>query len=601
MRHTSNAGRCQGRQNAGKQGRQCHTRDVASTARGDLGEDTNLRAERPDVAETLGHGHVGLGAAGERLEGDILVGDDLHADELGDDEQVLVGDPETPGHRVEDVAQDELEGQGRVVDAEIPADPSQDAVDEGDEGDDAEEGGQDHAGHLEAEPGAVGKGVDGVGRLVVFVVVGHRDAALGQALLGLRVPQLRDGDAGGNGHDARRDEHLGVEAEADVAHEHRPGDGGEAAGHDLVDLGQREVGHEGLDQHGRLALADEGGGGGHDGLGARDAEGPEEEDGELLDEPLQEAAVVEQLDEGDEEDDGRDDGDEEPGAGGHLVVRQEREALPGEAQQGAGHLGDEGEDVVADARLEDEDGDDELGQHAADDGVPGDLAPVARRGGQQGDHEEQAEQGDGAAGPRVLARVVGDHGADEEDADGQQGGQRLVQPRGRQVVDPGHGVAPDEAQRHHDGRGRQPEGDDPDGDGEVDQERLQPAEPVALEDEADDPPAVLCGDESTDAPKRRGGRRYLYEKDNLVHLARLPLELRIESVWFVPTSKSLASAATVASAASAASLAGELLPIIISSALDRGAWPTSSSPAPMPLSGRGLPPRFSEVKSVPGG
>jgi hypothetical protein len=59
-------------------------------------------------------------------------------------------------------------------------------------------------------------------------------------------------------------------------------------------------------------LADERGGSGDDGFGAGDAHGPEEEKGEFADGPLEPAPVVQELDEGDEEDDGWDDVDDEP-------------------------------------------------------------------------------------------------------------------------------------------------------------------------------------------------------------------------------------------------------------------------------------------------
>ncbi|KFZ05626.1 hypothetical protein V502_09953 [Pseudogymnoascus sp. VKM F-4520 (FW-2644)] len=69
---------------------------------------------------------------------------------------------------------------------------------------------------------------------------------------------------------------------------------------------------ERADEHGGLALPDEGGGGGDDGFGAGDVHGVEEEVGEFGDEELEGAEVVEELDEGDEEDDGGDDVEEEP-------------------------------------------------------------------------------------------------------------------------------------------------------------------------------------------------------------------------------------------------------------------------------------------------
>lgn len=332
--------------------------------------------------------------------------------------------------------------------------------------------------------------MQGVGGLVLLVL-GDDDAARRQRLLGLGVAHLGHREGGRDGHDAGRHEGLGVEPQADVGDQHGAGDGGEAAGHDLVDLGEGQVRHERADQHGALALADEGGGGGDDGLGARDAQGPEEEGGELADEPLDQADVVQQLDEGDEEDDGRHDARQEPRQRRDGVVGQELDAVGREAQQRAGHLGDEGEDVVAGLAAQHEDGDDELGQHASDDGVPGDLAPVARGGGEHGDHDQQAEQRDGPVGARVLARLGGDHGADEEDGDGDGGGEGLVQLGRNGLVSSVERVAVDGLGRVHNDRDGDPERDDADGDGDVQQRRLEPPEVpvVAVPDEAMNPPA----------------------------------------------------------------------------------------------------------------
>ena len=105
---------------------------------------------------------------------------------------------------------------------------------------------------------------------------------------------------------------MGVEAKGDVGDEDGAGDGGEAATHDLVDFGLRHVRDKRADEHGGFSLADEGRGGCDDGFSARDSEGPEEGVGEFADEPLDEAEVVEKLDEGDEEDDRWDHTGEEP-------------------------------------------------------------------------------------------------------------------------------------------------------------------------------------------------------------------------------------------------------------------------------------------------
>ena len=76
--------------------------------------------------------------------------------------------------------------------------------------------------------------------------------------------------------------------------------------HGEVELGLGHVVDVGLDETRGLALADEGRGGGDDGLCARDVHDLEEEPGEAADEPLHDAEVVHHLHEGDEEDDGRE-------------------------------------------------------------------------------------------------------------------------------------------------------------------------------------------------------------------------------------------------------------------------------------------------------
>ena len=76
-------------------------------------------------------------------------------------------------------------------------------------------------------------------------------------------------------------------------------------------LGHGKVGDERLDQHGGFTLTDERRRRSDDCLGTRYSHGPEEEDGEFANEPLEDAPVVQELDEGDEEDDGRDNTEHE--------------------------------------------------------------------------------------------------------------------------------------------------------------------------------------------------------------------------------------------------------------------------------------------------
>lgn len=79
-----------------------------------------------------------------------------------------------------------------------------------------------------------------------------------------------------------------------------------------MDFGQRQMGHEWSHQHGRFALSDKWRRGGHDSFRSRDTETPEEEDGKFANEPLKDPVVVQNLDQRNKEDDGRNHAGQEP-------------------------------------------------------------------------------------------------------------------------------------------------------------------------------------------------------------------------------------------------------------------------------------------------
>jgi hypothetical protein len=273
----------------------------------------------------------------------------LESDQATDLEEIttLAGDTKQEGNRVADVAKDKLKSQVIITaEVDVVAPPGQETVDKRDETQDAEQSGGNHEADLQTKPGTVRKGMQHVGSAVLIVVRDH-DASAGQSLLPFWVPQLAESQRSWDGHDARRDQSLAVDTHANVGDEHTTSDGRETGAHDLVDLGHGEVSNERLDQHSGFTLTDEGRGRSDDGLGTRDAHAPEEEDGELADEPLDSAPVVEELDKGDEEDDGRNDTGQEPMQRKNTLGRQERDTSVGEAKQITGQFGDESEDVTA--------------------------------------------------------------------------------------------------------------------------------------------------------------------------------------------------------------------------------------------------------------
>jgi hypothetical protein len=430
--------------------------------------------------------------AGQAVVGDEFVGDNLEADELTNVEQIVPGDTEQEGHRVADVAKDELQGKVRLAilgDVDISSPPAQEAVDQADQGDNAKKSSNNHAGNFDTQPRTVGEGVQGVCGSVL-VVIGDHNSPGSNGLLGLGVSHLRHSQTGRNGHDTARHQCLWVQTEANVRHKHGTSDGGKTRAHDLVDFGQGQVRDERSNQHGGFTLSDEGRSSSHHGLGAGHAQTPEEEDGEFADEPLEDAIVVQNLDKRNEEDDRRDDTSQEPVQIDDTVGRQERSTLVGETEQCAGQERDEVENIVAGLCSQDKDGNDELGQHAANDRVPSDLAAISRCDVEQGKHHCQTEQRDSSVSAGVVIRLFGHKRAHENDRQGHEGSQPDAQLLGDDLIDAHTGVVPDKVHGLGDDRDGHPEEDQAERDGQIEEEGLQPAEVVgAVEDETGDPPA----------------------------------------------------------------------------------------------------------------
>lgn len=294
-------------------------------------------------------------------EGDELVSYDLDTNELAHDEKIILADTKEPCDWVEEVAEDELDGQvvwvDQIVwwlrrtkagpDVDILAEPSKDAVDHGEQGENDQEGGGDHTSHLQTEPSTHSEGVEGVLWLLLgLVALWHDHTAGSESLLGFWVAELGDGEGCWNGHDAGRDQSLRVDTHADVGSKDGASDGSETRGHDLVDLGIGQVRDERLDEHDRFSLSDERRGGSDDGLSSRHAHAPEEDGGKLSDEELQPSVVVEELDEGDEEDNRRKDSDDPPAERKGVSVQQELGSGSSEVQEGRGEESNEVEDIV---------------------------------------------------------------------------------------------------------------------------------------------------------------------------------------------------------------------------------------------------------------
>ena len=127
-----------------------------------------------------------------------------------------------------------------------------------------------------------------------------------------------------------------------------------------------------------FTLANERGSGCDNGLGTGHTHRPEEKNGKLANEPLENAIVIQQLHERDEEDDGGDDAGQEPAQLVHAGVGQELDTVAGETEKLAGEKGDEVEDIEADFCAEHEERDDILDKLMKSVSIESDRLRVSR-------------------------------------------------------------------------------------------------------------------------------------------------------------------------------------------------------------------------------
>lgn len=443
---TSNSSRGKSRKDTRNQGRESETRNVSGASRGQLGQNTNLDTERTDVAksaESIGGNELGARAevgvrcvGGESMESVVLVlkqqglficseklhwchcgaketyGDDLLRDQARDAEKLVLvlGNTKQKCDGEQNISQNGLQSQLGVVDVQVVTPPGKKTIDEANNGNDAKQGSDNGATNLDAEPSAVSESVQKVLRLVLVIIRDH-DTASSKSLFRLRVAQLGDCERGRDGHDAGRHERFLVQTETNIADKNGTRNGSETTGENLMYLGISHVCDKRSNQHGRLSLSNEGGGSSDDSFGTRHTESPEDKSGKLLDEPLDESDVVEDLDKRDEEDDGRNDTNEEPGLGSRGFVSQENDAVFGKSKQIASTVGDEAEDGVTGAGAKDEQTNNVLSQHASNDSAPVDSASVGATGPEAEEDDGHSEQTNGTVAAGVVDAFFGDKGA----------------------------------------------------------------------------------------------------------------------------------------------------------------------------------------------
>ncbi|KAJ0132490.1 Succinate dehydrogenase [ubiquinone] iron-sulfur subunit, partial [Fusarium oxysporum f. sp. albedinis] len=226
-----------------------------------------------------------------------------------------------------------------------------------------------------------------------------------------------------------------------------------------------------------------------DGFSARDSETPEDEGSELDDEPLDESDVVEDLDEGDEEDDGGDDAEEEVASVGDVFAGQECNTSLGEAQKISGAVGDEAEDVVSNGCSQDEETDDVLREHAANDSAPVDALAVLASSPEDEEKDSHSEKTNGAVLTGVVSDLLRNKSADENSSYSDGSASESAQVGGDEVVDPDGGVEPDLLDDVGDMAAGNVEEDQTENNGEPQEEGNNPVLVIAVQDERRNPPA----------------------------------------------------------------------------------------------------------------
>jgi hypothetical protein len=251
------------------------------------------------------------------------------------------------------------------------------------------------------------------------------------------------------------------------------------------------------DQHGRFSLTDERRRRSDDSFGTRYAHGPEEEDGEFSDEPLENTPVVQELNERDEEDDGWNDTSKEPAELGDGRIGQKGHTIVRESKEKTGELGDEVEDVVSSSGAQDEQRNDELKKHTNDDGVPVDLGSVARSGPETEDEDSKTKERDRTVGAGVVLALLTGKGTDDNHSNGQSSTCRHAHLLWDETCESNTSVVPYPVHGLGDDGDGDVESDQSDHDGQPEQEWNDPVLVVTVNDDTCDPPSGSLSDQSS--------------------------------------------------------------------------------------------------------
>src|SRR5271154_6837894 len=373
---------------AGEHGTNAEAREVCFFIGRQGADAADLNSDGAEIGEAAEReGGDGEGAGIERvlhgaeaLEGDQFVRDHAQTQQVSDGMAIVPGNSDHPGDGREEIAKNLFDAGGKPHDAEMReavVHSAEDAIHEINQRDEGDEHGADVESEAEAVHSSAGERAEGIG--VAFEGREFHFAG-GYGHFGFGDHHFGKQDSAGGGHDHGSEDMFGFDTVGDVGGHHAAGNVGHAAGHDGHEFGLGDFGEIGANGEGRFGLAHEDAGSDVERFGAAGAHEAGHHARGLLDDELHYAVVIEERENGGDENDGGQDleGEEETHGGTFFaeIAEDELGTEEGEIEDpvyaGAGFL----EDPLAVGPIDDEVGEGDLEAEAPGDRFPADGAAI---------------------------------------------------------------------------------------------------------------------------------------------------------------------------------------------------------------------------------
>lgn len=148
-------------------------------------------------------------------------------------------------------------------------------------------------------------------------------------------------------------------------------------------------------------------------------------------------------------------------------------------------------DTYTNTSAEHEKSQNELRQHADDNGVPDNLATVTRREPEEEKEDDETKAGNSTVGAGVIRIIWLNESAETNDGDSSDGGEWETQALWNEDDSATDNVGPEELDWHHEVAGWDVEGDETHHDEEPQEEWDDPAEVTPVEDNTCNPPSSI--------------------------------------------------------------------------------------------------------------